>query len=115
MARDRYLRQLGQRLRELRVAADLTQEQLAEAAGITAKYLSEVESGQVNASIKVLHALSEQGLQIPLAAFFNFSVGIDEAKAAVEEVARLLSAQPEAERQRVLRVLRALVDAPQNR
>ena len=49
---------LGKRLRELRTKARLSQDQLAEQAGISAKYLGEVERGAVNVSVLILHKLS---------------------------------------------------------
>lgn len=105
---DAFLKALGARIRELRKAAKLSQEQLAAAAGLTAKYVSQVETGQANASIKVLHAVAEEGLDVSLGALFNFTLSRDEARALGDEIARLLAAQPIRERRRALRVLQAL-------
>ena len=53
-----FTKNLGKRLRELRTKARLSQDQLAEQAGISAKYLGEVERGAVNVSVHILHKLS---------------------------------------------------------
>ena len=103
-----FLRALGRRLRELRREAKLSQEELAAAARISAKFVSEIETGQVNPSVEVLRAIAEKGLKIPLAALFVLAESVDEAQAVVREVSALLAAQPARERRRALRVLRAL-------
>ena len=103
-----FLQGLGRRVREARRALNLSQDVLAEAAGLTAKYISEIENGRTNPSVDVLRAIAEKGLKIPLAALFNFDVSADEGRAIVAEVASLLAGQPRGERQRALRVLRAM-------
>ena len=61
---------LGERVRELRKQAGLTQEQAAEAAGISGKYLGEVERGEVNVSSVILHKLAEV-LAVDILDFFR--------------------------------------------
>lgn len=48
------LRDLGARVAELRVARDLTQQQLAEAAGFSVKYLQRIEGGRANLTVQSL-------------------------------------------------------------
>ncbi|SHN51962.1 helix-turn-helix domain-containing protein [Desulfovibrio litoralis] len=56
---------LGKRIRALRISRDLSQEQLAERSGMSAKYLGEVERGVGNISIELLTNLaSELGITI---------------------------------------------------
>lgn len=50
---------LGARLRQLRHARRLTQEQLAERAGLSYKFVGEVERGLGNPTLTTLAALSE--------------------------------------------------------
>lgn len=50
--------ELGRRIRELRKKKGLSQEQVAEQAGISGKYLGEVERGEVNVSVLVLSKLA---------------------------------------------------------
>ncbi|MDX1566963.1 MAG: helix-turn-helix transcriptional regulator [Longimicrobiales bacterium] len=49
---------LGDTVRRLRDASDLTQEELAAAAGITASHLSHIEAGRRQPSLRVLRDLS---------------------------------------------------------
>jgi len=48
----------GRRLRQLRTARGLTQEQLAEAAGITSTYTSDLERGEKVPSLSILLRLA---------------------------------------------------------
>lgn len=50
---------VGARLRQLRQARRLTQEQLAERAGLSYKFVGEVERGRGNPTLTTLAALSE--------------------------------------------------------
>lgn len=56
---DEFLHNLGKRIRSLRQKQGLTQEILAEAAGISGKYLGEVERGEMNVSIQVMKKLAD--------------------------------------------------------
>lgn len=51
--------QLGARLRQLRLARRFTQEQLAERAGLSYKFIGEVERGRGNPTLTTLSALSD--------------------------------------------------------
>ena len=104
---DAYLRSLGRRLRELRQDAALSQEELSARSGVAPKYISRIETGVVNPSIKVLRTLAERGLRVPLAAFFTFDVSADEARATAAEVSATVIALPKSERRRALWLLRA--------
>lgn len=50
---------LGKRIKELRGKRGMSQEQLAELAGISGKYLGEVERGEVNVSVMILTKLAD--------------------------------------------------------
>jgi transcriptional regulator with XRE-family HTH domain len=52
------MRDLGRRLAELREARALTQEQLAEEAGFSTKYLQRLEAGRENLSLRSLVRLA---------------------------------------------------------
>lgn len=62
--------EFGARLRHFREAQGLTQEALARGAGLTAKFVSQIENGHTNPSIEVVTRLVEQGLELPMSAFF---------------------------------------------
>lgn len=54
---------IGIRIRTLRKQADLTQQELAEKAGVSYKYLGQVERGQVNLSVEKMVEIAN-GLRI---------------------------------------------------
>lgn len=48
----------GARVRALRLAADMTQEDLAEHSGLFRTYMSRIETGQANPTLTMIHALA---------------------------------------------------------
>ena len=50
----------AQRVRELRLAAGMTQEDLAERCGLFRTYLSRIETGRANPTLTMIHALADQ-------------------------------------------------------
>lgn len=64
------LKRLGKRVRQLRQAAELTQEQVAERAHLDAKHLQEVEAGRVNPTVASLVGLAK-ALSVKLADIFE--------------------------------------------
>jgi transcriptional regulator with XRE-family HTH domain len=55
---------LGTAIRTLREARDLTQESLADQAGISANYVGDAERGERNISVRALWLLAD-GLNVP--------------------------------------------------
>ena len=66
---DDAVRSLGRRVAEARRAGGWTQEQVAERAGFSIKYLQRIEGGRENLTIKSLVELAAL-LEIEVAAFF---------------------------------------------
>ena len=66
----------GHRLRAIRVARKLSQEQFAELLGISVDFLSLIERGINAPSFENLDIFSAQ-LKIPLSAFFDFDTPLD--------------------------------------
>ncbi len=58
-----YAEIIGQNIRELRKSLNLSQQQMAEKAEISYKYLGEIERGVVNLSVEILMKISD-ALQI---------------------------------------------------
>ena len=65
------LKTLGRRIRALRSAQGLSQVQLADCAGMSPRYLSEVEAGKRNVSFACLDTMANR-LAMPLAELLNF-------------------------------------------
>jgi len=99
----------GVRLRHFREARGLTQEALARAASLTAKFVSQIENGHTNPSIDVVVRLVEQGIELPMSAFFARDLS-DDSRTDLAQLVALLGGQPLAVRRRALRVLKALCE-----
>jgi transcriptional regulator with XRE-family HTH domain len=63
---ERVLGLIGRRVAELRAERDLTQEQLAERAEVSARYVQRVEAGTENLTVRTLIKVSN-ALRVPLA------------------------------------------------
>jgi len=64
-------KKLGERVRELRQARDLSQEELAFRVGVHRTYLGGIERGERNPSLKNVAAIA-QALGITLSGLFSF-------------------------------------------
>ena len=98
---------MAQRLRHFRTTAGITQDALARAARLTPKFVSQIENGHVNPSIAALSRLVEDGLGMPLAAFFASDARGD-MRDELAKIVALFAAQPRPMRRRALRVMKAL-------
>ncbi len=112
--RETLLRAVGQQIRDSRIAADLTQEQLGKRTGIVGKYVSEIERGTRDVPLSTLHSIVERGLGFRLDLQFSTRSGscpnlaLPPLPAQVEEVARLLATLPAEHRTRVLAIVRTI-------
>jgi transcriptional regulator with XRE-family HTH domain len=95
------------RLRSVRSGLDLTQEAVAHRAGLTAKFISQVENDHSSPTIRVAVRIVEAGLGISLGEFFS---GNETPKDDVAKIRSLLSGQPPAVRRRALKMVRALCE-----
>lgn len=100
---------LGLRMRALREARELTQEQVGERVGISQKYLSELERGMKSPSWEILVSLAHAGFNIKLSALM-FGID-DEVPTQVRSVDEQLAGRPEAAREQVLRAVELLLKA----
>jgi len=105
---DELLTDLGHRIRSTRELRGLSQEKLAEYAGINNSFLSQVERGLKAPSFRTLHAIAA-GLEITLGQLF----ADEEAtiSAVVErEVADILDAAPADQKKALIALLRVGLD-----
>ena len=72
-------RAFGARVRELRLAAGLTQEDLAARCGLFRTYMSRIETGNANPTLTMIHALATC-LMVPVPALFGVPVEVPQAK-----------------------------------
>ena len=66
-AKHEFLERVGAQLRAVRTAQGRTQEQVAERAGFSGKYLSEIERGRRDVPLSTLVRLAEVGLGVGVA------------------------------------------------
>lgn len=64
-AEDKYLKDLGLKIRSIRIKRKLRQEDVEELAGVDYKYYQKIEAGTQNPTIRVLYKLAKAlGLKI---------------------------------------------------
>ncbi|HOX68180.1 MAG TPA: helix-turn-helix transcriptional regulator [Burkholderiaceae bacterium] len=80
-------RAFGERVRELRLAGGLTQDDLAERCGLFRTYLSRIETGRANPTLTMIDALASS-LGVPIVALFGVPATPVEAKRPAVRPAR---------------------------
>ncbi|HAS17676.1 MAG TPA: transcriptional regulator [Nitrospiraceae bacterium] len=80
---------LGKRIQSIREKKGLTQEQLEEKTGVNTKYISAVERGQKNVTIKTLEKIAT-GLDIELYQLFLISEEIGSEKVVKKAIESLI-------------------------
>lgn len=101
------LKLFGMRIKELRTIKKLSQEQLAEKAAISPKYMSRIEMGQQFPSINVITKLAN-ALQVESKDFFEFAHEVRNTKELKEIINGLLKETDEERLRIAVKVLRAL-------
>ena len=102
----------------MRTLRKLTQEELGEKAGVSGKFVGQIERGSGNPSLKNLHRLA-QALAIELPDLLRFEElraegaprNATRALAASERVSSYLARRPAVEIERALRILEAALGA----
>lgn len=95
-------KKLGKRIKQIRKAAKLTQESLAEKAGLSVKYISRLERGLSQPSFKTLESLAKS-LNVNAKDFFDFKGTVvfrdkkQEARQKKEYIDAISSELPEME------------------
>jgi transcriptional regulator with XRE-family HTH domain len=98
---------IGRRIRSLRTAKGLTQQQLGHQADVDYKFIGEIERGNMNPSFKVLVKIAKV-LDIDLPEILRFEQEISDPKeleTRIKQIIRSLSAE---KLQKVLMLLRVL-------
>lgn len=80
---------LGKRIQTIREKAGLTQEQLEEKTGVNTKYISAIERGQKNITIKTLEKITK-GLNVELYELFLLSEEVGSEKAVKKGIDTLI-------------------------
>jgi len=102
-------RRLGARIRALRTARDLTQQEVGDRVGLSQKYVSELERGRRSPSWETLLAIAHKGFEIKLA---SLMFGIDEdLDAEVQDLSDVLAGRPREARHDLLRGIELVLRA----
>lgn len=101
------LEKLGKRVRVIRELRGMTQEELEEASGVNARYISALENGRKNATVELLERLSE-GLQVPLLNLFSFDS--EELAPSKKSIQKLLESMEPSAFSKAVKILKVLSD-----
>lgn len=106
---DQQLQEIGARLKQARLAKNLTQSQLAEAADISVSFLSNLEQGRQAMNIKTLASLLDI---LNISADWLLNNGTDSANhAAAMEIEKELASCTPKERATILRLVHLMKDS----
>ena len=103
------LKLFGRRVRTLRKAAKITQEDAAEKAHLNPKYLGEIERGEKRPSFEAILALAN-ALDSPPATFFAFDREEKNEKVLRRRIEALLQNSNPAQLQKAYAVLKAITE-----
>lgn len=94
------------RIKELRVQSDLTQEQLSLSAGLDPKYINKLENGRFNVRIETLSKILDT-LNVDYLDFFEFSK-VENSKMMNELISRLAT-YPKVEQENKIKAILQLL------
>ena len=98
---------IGRRIRSLRTAKGLTQQQLGHQADVDYKFIGEIERGNMNPSFKVLVKIAKV-LDIDLPEILRFEQEISDPKELETRIKQIIRALSAEKLQKVLMLLRVL-------
>jgi transcriptional regulator with XRE-family HTH domain len=108
-----FIRLIGERIKSIRRARGLTQEEVAEKAGIKSSYVTGIETGKRNSSLKTVAKLLN-ALNVEPSELFNFSEiesdALREKKSTVELIKALLLSRDIREIKLIQKVAREFFD-----
>lgn len=102
------VKRVGDRIRHIRKEKGLSQEQLAERAGLHNNYVGQVERGEKNLTIETLEKIVS-GLDISLEELFRFLDPMEQQD-ALGEIVRLLTERPVQDQEMALQLLKSVLD-----
>lgn len=97
----------GLRLKELRTVKKLSQEKLAQKAGISAKYMSRIEMGQHFPSFDILIKVAN-ALNVEMKDFFEFAHESDNPKVLKKTISELIKDMEVYNLRQAVKLLKAL-------
>jgi len=104
------IKRLGERIRTLRRKKRLTQQDLAERAGVDPKYIGQIERAETNPTIKIIARIAEE-LDISLPELFTFppeKYVVKKEEFGDMKVSDLIKDKPSEIQQIILRTIKTL-------
>lgn len=98
---------LGKRIRSLRRIKDLSQEELAEKANMSGKYVGEIERGQANITIDILEKIST-ALNVEISELFDHQHEIDRQE-LIPKINSLLEDADDQNLQTIFRIIKSIL------
>ena len=105
-----FLKAFGKRVRAVRKSKNISQEKLAELAGLHPTYISDVERGKVNASIYSCYMITN-ALDVPLSEFISLYNGDEEIENELAVLNGLIRQLDKKKQQLILSALRGMLSA----
>lgn len=102
-----FSHKLGKRIKELRRKAGLSQEQLAEQAGTSGKYLGQIERGEVNVSVIILVKITNV-LQVNILQLLDFK-HLEDTKYLKKEIINLVNKAGDKELIQIYRLINSVL------
>jgi len=100
---------VGERLRAYRNRAGLSQEDLAEKAGIHPTYIGQLERGEKNATMETVEKVA-RALNLPFEVLFEAIIEGDTQNSVARECYDLLTSRPEKEQRAILDLIKKAID-----
>ncbi len=107
--RDWMLKAIGRNIRNLRLKKKMTQEQVAEMAGINPKYLGEIERGEKNPTALIIEKLS-LALEVPICELITAGGCPEIDRELFRELTRLFDGKKAPDQQKALKILRVFFE-----
>ncbi|MCL2366725.1 MAG: helix-turn-helix domain-containing protein [Oscillospiraceae bacterium] len=99
---------VGERVRNYRLRAGLTQMKLAEKAGVHHTYIGQLERGEKNATLETIEKIA-RALNISFETLFEAMLSGDTENSIAREIYELVTAQPEKDQKVLLDLIKRTV------
>jgi len=100
---------IGERIRAYRTKAGLSQENLAERAGLHSTYIGQLERGEKNATLESVEKVA-RALCVSFETLFKHIISGDVDSDAAEQCYSLVSTLPEKEQRAILELVKKAID-----
>ena len=100
---------IGERMRAYRTKAGMSQEALAERAGLHSTYIGQLERGEKNATLESVEKIA-RALDVSFETLFGHIVSGTVESGAAEQCYSLIAIQPEKEQRAILDLVRKAID-----